>query len=241
MKVHRPQILDISQVSVAGILRFDSLFSVFQDMALQHTRDIGVEVNDLLDSGRTWVLNRVVVELMRMPRFEEHIDVYTWSRNIVRFKGLREYEIHSQGEKVIAASSLWVHMDIKTGRPARVPADYADRYSVLKDRATKVDVEKIGFEEVADPDFVLPVATRLSDYDINGHVNNAVMLQYIQTALYRCFKEHNEPGELDIRFMHEIPLAVADVSVVLQRTGDGCLFEVRGDDMVCVRGKLIWL
>lgn len=241
MKVHRSQVIDVSQVSVAGILRLDSLFSIFQGMAVQHTRNIGVEVNDLLDTGRTWVLNRVVVRFERLPRFEEHVDVHTWSRSIVRFKGVRDYEIHSRGERIVAASSLWVYMDIETGRPARVPAEYADLYSVHEDRATSDDVEKIGFEEISHPDFTLPVATRLSDYDINGHVNNTVMLQYVQTALYRCFEVQNKLSGLHVQFLHEISLAVTDVSVALQKTDDGCLFEVRSEDQVCVRGKLVWM
>ncbi|WP_163336245.1 acyl-[acyl-carrier-protein] thioesterase [Desulfopila sp. IMCC35008] len=239
MKIHRSQLVGVSEVSATGLLRLDSLFSIFQDMAILHTRQIGIEVNDLLDIGRTWMLNRVAVKIMDLPRFEEHIDVYTWSRSIVRFKGVRDYEILEKGEAIIAASSLWVYVDIKNGRLARVPPEYADRYSVVESRATDVDVEKVDFVDITRPDFILQIATRVSDYDINGHVNNAVMLQYIQTALYRYFDEQKSLGGLDVQFLREIPLTVTDVTVYLEKTTEGCLFEVRNENTVCVKGKLL--
>jgi len=236
MKVTTNQTVQLRDVSSEGILRLDALFNFFQEMAVLHTHKVGIGFKDLIGSGKTWVLNRVVAEILQLPSMEEQIELSTWSRKLHRIKGVREFEIKAQGRTIIQASSMWVFVDIKKGRPTRVPADYEDRYGTIEEQATTVDVEKLRFEPVTKPDFSLNIATRVADYDINGHVNNTVLLQYIETALVRFC-----PGEVQVKgiqliFMKEIPLSIDKVTVLLQKENNGCLFEIIQKDIVFVRG-----
>ena len=238
MKVTSEEIINVGDVSTTGYLRLDALFNIFQDMAVLHTHKVGFELNDLLGAGKIWVLNRVVVQISQLPRFEETIDIHTWSRKIVRFKGLRDFEMYSQGRSIIRASSLWVFVDINKGRPIRVPAEYENMYGIVQDRSTDVDVEAIKFEEISNPDYSLKVATRVSDYDINGHVNNAVVLQYIETGIVRFFSGKNVIDEIQLMFLKEIPLQVDEVTLLLQKRPHGCLFEIENNGVVFVRGAV---
>ena len=237
MKITNSEIINVGDVSTSGHLRLDSMFNIFQEMAVLHTHKVGLEINNLLESGKTWVLNRVVVQIAKLPKLEETVEISTWSRKIYRFKGLRDYEISAHGIPIIKASSLWVYVDVKKGKPIRVPDDYESRYGVIDNQSTDVDIENIKYEKITSPDYSLRIATRISDYDINGHVNNAVILQYIETGIVRFPNVHNNIDEIQLLFIREIPLHVDDIHVHLQKITSGCLFEIESNSVVFVRGS----
>lgn len=239
MKVQSSKIVNVGEVSTEGNLRLDAMFNIFQEMAVLHTHRIGIELNDFLSSGKTWVLNRFVVQVDQLPRLEDAIEIHTWSRKIYRFKGYREFEIYAQDRPIIKASSLWVYVDTRKGRPVRVPDDYEGRYGVVDQQSTGVDIEGIDFVPISNPDYSLQVATRISDFDINGHVNNAVMLQYIETALVRLRGNDYLNNDISLIFTKEIPFTVREVRVDLQKTEHGCLFEVSNGDLVFAQGTIM--
>lgn len=237
MKVTANEIINIGAVSRHGVLRLDALFHMFQEMAVLHTHEVGFELKDMFESGKTWILNRVAVDISKLPKLEESIDIFTWSRKIYRFKGLRDYEIFSDGKSIIRATSLWVYFDAGKGRPVRVPESFEERYGVVEDQATNVDIESLQFVNIARPDSSLPIATRISDYDINGHVNNAAILQYIETGIYRSTSEKVTIDRIKVVFQNEIPFAIDQINVQTERTDNGCLFEVRNQATVFARGN----
>ncbi len=238
MKIIKNEIIHVRDVSTDGHLRLDAMFNFMQEMAVFHTHEVGITMNDLIGSDKTWVLNRVVAQISQLPKLEEPIKLITWSRKLHRFKGVRDYEIAVNNRPIIKASSLWIFIDLKKGRPARVPGDYRDRYGIVEEQATTIDVEEIEFNPVTNADYTLNIATRVSDYDINGHVNNAALLQFIETALTRFYLRKIVAGEIQLTFLKEIPLAANEVNVLLQQTSTGCLFEITNKDMVCVRGAV---
>ena len=237
MKINSNEIINVGDVSTSGHLRLDAMFNIFQKMAVLHTHTVGFEINDLLDSGKTWVLNRVLVQIEQLPRLEDSVEINTWSRKIQRFKGVRDFEICVNGNRIISASSLWVYLDIDKGKPVRVPADYEARYGIVEEQSTTVDVEGIQYNKITNPDYALTIATRISDYDINGHVNNAVMLQYIETGMNRYCACHGIVEEIRLIFIREISLEIDEVNVRLQKTVNGCLFDIESDNVVFAGGE----
>ena len=238
MKITSQDRINVGDVSTEGYLRLDALFNIFQEMAVLHTHRVGFEIKDLLESGKTWVLNRVVVQIAKMPKLEDAIDVYTWSRKIYRFKGLRDYEIFARGESIIKAASLWVYFDFEKGRPIRVPEAFEEKYGTLDEQATGIDIEAVQFQPICRPDLSLPIATRISDYDINGHANNAVILQYIETGLSRLLAGTCTITGIELTFLKEIAFSIKQVNVVLERKDDIYLFEIENDGTIYVRGSV---
>lgn len=236
MKIQSQDIINIGDVSRYGSLRLDSLFNIFQEKAVLHTHQAGFELKDMFESHKTWILNRVAVEISKLPRLEETIDVSTWSRRIYRFKGLRDYEIIAAGESIIRATSLWIYFDAGKGRPVRAPEYFEQKYGVVMDQATDVDIESIQFAGITRPEFSFPIATRISDYDINGHVNNAAILQYIETGIRRSISEKSVIDRILLVFQKEIPFQIDQINVQIERTNNGCLFEVLNGRTVFVRG-----
>lgn len=238
MKIDSQDTINIGDVSRHGNLRLDSLFNMFQEMAILHTHRVGIELKDLFESRKTWMLNRVAADITKLPRLEETVETATWSRKIHRFKGIRDFEIFAGGESIIRATSLWVYFDARRGRPVRAPDYFEDKYGVVADQATDVDIESIGFAEITRPDLSIPIATRISDYDINGHANNAAILQYIETGIYRFAPEESRIERIQLVFQHEIPFNIDQVDVQIERTDSGCLFEVSDRETIFVRGAV---
>jgi acyl-ACP thioesterase len=239
MKIVSEQPIQVGDVATDRRLRLDALFNFFQEMAVLHTQRVGLSLNTLLESGHTWVLSRVVVQIAELPRLDDRIRLSTWSRGINRFKGFREFEVSLRGRRIVATSSLWIYLDVRTGRPVRAPESFAELYGLIGDRAVDSDCEAMRFADIDRIDYLLPVATRVADYDINGHVNNAVILQYLQTAVVRHFGQQSHVAEISLMFIKEIPLSVDEVRVAVQETATGCLLSVAGADQVFVKGHAV--
>ena len=62
------------------------------------------------------------------------------------------------------------------------------------------------------------VTTRISDFDPNGHVNNAVYFDYLETALAADGDHGAAPRRFLIQYQKEIPQSVGTVTVGV---GDG--------------------
>jgi len=236
MKIQSTEIINIGEVSRHGVLRLDALFNIFQEKAILHTHRAGFGIKDLFEAHKTWILNRVAVEISTLPQLEDEIEVHTWSRKIYRFKGVREFEIFSDEESIVKASSLWVYFDAEKGRPVRVPDYFEDKFGTVPDQAIADDIETIRFAEITGPDFSLSIATRPSDWDINGHANNAAILQYIETGIVHFVSDKVAITSIQLVFQKEIPFHITQVTVLLERTDTGCLFEVQGEGAVFVRG-----
>lgn len=236
MKIKSQDIVNIGEVSRSGSLRLDALFNIFQEKAVLHTHNVGVGLKDLIESHKTWILNRVAVEISELPKFEENLEVFTWSRKIYRFKGIRDFEIYADGKSIIRAASLWVYFDAEKGRPVRAPDYFEEKFGSVADQAIADDIEAIQFPGITTPDFSLSIATRISDYDLNGHVNNAVMLQYIETGINRAAPEGSVIEGIQLVFQREIPFDIDHIDVLIEQMTGGCLFELQNRGTVYVRG-----
>jgi medium-chain acyl-[acyl-carrier-protein] hydrolase len=238
MKIATRKMVQIGDVAINRRLRLDALVSILQQAAILHTQQVGVSLNSLLDSGRTWVLSRLVVEIGRMPELDEEVEVHTWSRAIQRFKGLRDYQFYIDGEPVASASTLWLYLDTEKRRPVRTPDEYQTLYGVDPTRATVTAIEQWEPPLVIEAEDGLTITTRLADFDVNGHVNNAVVLQYVETATVRVIGMNRAIRSLRLAFQKEIPVAVKDVQVAVHQQGDSCLFQIRNSETLFVSGMI---
>ncbi len=236
MKIKSKEIIQIGDVSADRRLRLDSMVNILQEMAILHTQKVGIGLNSLLDSGKTWVLNRMAVEIDRHPQLDEEIEIHTWSRSIKRFRGVRDYELRVGGKPIATASTLWLYIDIEKRRPVRAPKEYESLYGRVDTEATSVNLEEWKAPDIEDVDYTLLVTTRLSDYDVNGHVNNAVILQYIETAVSRALGDNFKIQHITLSFFQEIPFGVDEVYVAVSIKKNGCVFQVESGAVVFARG-----
>ncbi len=123
----------------------------------------------------------------------ERLELLTWGSGIgSRWAERRTTITGSEGAHVEAAS-LWVHVDLATGRPRKLDQRFTDAYSAA-----------IGGREVgarlrhgdAVPDVTTHAWTsRFADFDVVGHVNNAIYWAMVEEHL-----DLSVPGRLTVEF-----------------------------------------
>lgn len=167
-----------SEVDQDQNLTLNGIINYFQDCSTFHSEAIGLGIENLARKGRAWILSAWQIVIHRRLRFGEKITVQTWPYDFQGFYGFRNFALlDERGERAVCANSVWVYMDLETGRPVKVSADEVEGY-VLEERLDmeyaprKVPIPKESVE--MEPGTVLKY-----QLDTNHHVNNG---QYVQMA-----------------------------------------------------------
>ncbi len=161
-----------------GVLKPHSLFSYFTEVAGNHATHLGYGYHDLQHAGYFWVLSRILVEVDRMPRWDETVYLETWPKGVEKLFALRDFLMTGRGgETLVSATSAWLLLDTGRSRPHKIdvlPAGIPIRAGV---HAIPSLPEKLGtMESLAKcaEHRVMP-----SDLDVNNHVNNAEYIRWI--------------------------------------------------------------
>jgi acyl-ACP thioesterase len=199
-------------------LSLPGVFRLLQEAAIRQADQFEAGTGAMQTRGESWVLNRMAVAVYRYPRYEETLRVETWSSGIKGFKGYRDFRVHdAQGQVVIGGSSLWLYVSLKTKSIVRVPREIVTAFPVHEGDLFCPDLESLEFVGPAEPVRAAEFALRYSDVDTNDHVNNAVYLDLVQSALARvgvCPR----PATVRIKFSKAIPADAEVVSVRLDTT-----------------------
>ena len=171
-----------SEVDERGALSPAALLCYLQDCALFQSETLGVGVTHAAEVHRRWLLAAWEVEIARLPRFTERIEVSTWATGFTGLAHRNFTLVGADGEELVRADSLWFMYNDATGRPMRPPAEEIAPYEAdLRDDAP-LDMppiqRKIPLEGAGEP--MPPVAVTQAYIDTNHHVNNA---QYVGIAL----------------------------------------------------------
>lgn len=149
-----------------GRIRLAALARHLQDVAYDDVHDAGI--------GRSgnWVVRRVELDVTRLPKFGEQLDLETvctgvgprWAERLTHVrtdKGCRDG---------ITARALWVFVD-DDGRPRQLPAEFHERYPVPADRTRISPKLRHPLPPPSAARTEWPV--RAADFDLLGHMNNA--------------------------------------------------------------------
>ena len=104
-------------------MRLDATARFMQDVATDDASDAG------LDRKYGWLVRRTLIQTIEPARLGEQIAVSTWCAGIGRSWAERRTRIVGDRGASIDAVSLWVQVDVRTGRPARVASDFLDAYA----------------------------------------------------------------------------------------------------------------
>lgn len=209
-------IVSYREVDREEVLQLPAVFQLLQEAAIAHANRHDVGPRAVATSGESWVLNRIAVRIHRYARYEEPLRIETWSSGIKGFKGYRDFRVFDRaGELVIAGSSLWLYVSLATKSIVRVPRAVAERFPARSENVFCPELESLAFPEPGADEGAktIPVSVRYGDVDANGHVNNAVYLDYLQTALVRAGRPAR-PSEVRLKFGQGIP---ADADTVMVR------------------------
>lgn len=94
-----------------------------QDIAIEHTTAVGWPMERYFTTGATWVARSHFVEYLRPAFAGDTLVVHTWITGMATRSSPRRYLFLREGEAkpVAKAETLWVCVDVATGRPVRIP------------------------------------------------------------------------------------------------------------------------
>src|SRR4051794_32172642 len=112
----------LGDVTPKGRLRLDALARYLQDVANDDATDgIG-------EDAMAWVVRSTVVEVHAFPVFREALTLTTWGSGLgSRWAERRTSVLGEQGGRIEAAS-VWVHVDLASGRPKKLLPGFEDVY-----------------------------------------------------------------------------------------------------------------
>ncbi len=215
-----------------------ALFRLLHEATVEHWKLLGTDTREQQRSGYAWAVRKTALRLSRFPEYDEQLDVSTWIHRFTKITMNREFEITAGGKEVAAASSEWVCLDLSRRKLSRNHPQIPE--SSLLDRTTGIDHE---LHQLTSPreipvECTVEVRVRSSDFDSNGHVNNATYFEYLETLLLHCEEHIPIPLKLCMHFTKEITPDISVVTVGLQPSEQIRYFKISDADSVYALGEV---
>ncbi len=98
----------------------------FEDCSVQVARAHGWTMARMMASGFGIVARRYRIDYRQAAVLDDELELATWVSDAKRATAVRHYTISrvSDGQLLARAHGLWVWVDLATGRPIRIPADF---------------------------------------------------------------------------------------------------------------------
>lgn len=182
----------LCDVAPSGRVRLDALARWLQDAAAADFVDSG------LDNSGVWVVRRVQMRVARFPSFGEPVDVETFCSGTGALWAERRTTVRADGEPLVEAVALWIHLAPDGVRPQRLPAGFDHVYGASvagrRVRARLRHPAKPPADATA-----RPWRFRAADLDLANHVNNAVYRQVLEEDLSTLNPEATLAAEVQHR------------------------------------------
>jgi acyl-ACP thioesterase len=203
----------VADVSPRGRMRLDAIVRYLQDVSTDDTADAALEDAD------GWVVRRTVVEVERFPIMRERLALTTWCSGTGSHWAERRIQVIGDRGGRVETATTWVHLDLESGRPRRLPPQFleldgeAAAGRTLRARLVHPDVAD-GAERRAWP-------TRVTDFDVLGHINNAAYWIIVEEELGRR-RDLRAPLRAEVEHRDAIE-PVEPVEVAVSDGDDGTL------------------
>ena len=180
----------LGDVDPDGELRLDAIARYLQDVASDDALDAG------LSNALGWVVRRTMIRIDHAANVNERVRLTTFCTGAGRSWAERRTSIAGDHGAAIEAVSLWVQVDVATGRPAKLGHDFFEIYG--ESSGGRVVSSKLGLSNrPSQPTVLRSWVFRRSDLDQFGHVNNAAHWAVIEEMLQGGGIRRRGVGELE--------------------------------------------
>ncbi len=238
MMIEQTRIVDYAEADAAFRIKLGVLVRRLQEAAVSHSEKVGFGSRVLAAAKNAWILNRLGMTIYRWPTYLEPITVTTWHRGARGFMAYRDFRLTAGDEVVAVATSRWLFFDLERKRVVRVPKETTEAFTVEAQRATDIDLDAWKPPEVKETKIQMDITTRSSDYDPNGHVNNAVYFDYLETLLLGDADDNARPHRYLIQYQKEIARGAGRVTVGIGNGNAGRPFALWGEPGYYASGEL---
>jgi acyl-ACP thioesterase len=195
------RIVRLGDVDVRGLARFDAIARYLQDVASDDA------LTARLPNAMGWLVRRTMIRVDAPCRLNETIDLTTFCTGIGRSWAERRTSIVGDAGGSIDAVSLWVQIDVATGRPARLGEEFFERYGEAA--AGRTVSSKLTLPGPPTDARRGSWSFRATDVDPFEHVNNAA-----QWALLESLDEFDDRrGVAELEYLAPVGLTAVELLV----------------------------
>ncbi len=179
-----------------------TLFNYSQNSAWSHYSRVDRVLGPFLAANQIWAMTRVEIHLVRPARWQEVVEVETWSRGIEKLMAFRDFVVRDErGEQIAAGTSTWVVLDLESKRIQRL-TELSEKWPSKRDKSSiGKNAEKV--DPLTQPAYGEMFRVRYSDMDLNRHVNSARYVQWMLDSFGREFLEKHEVSKAEINYLDE--------------------------------------
>lgn len=194
--------LTAAQCNAQGELAPAQLVQQIIEVATEHADALGVGFVRLAQDGNLWVLSRIAIQMKRYPRLGIDYSLTTWIEGYNRHFSERNFEIAAaDGEVLGYARTIWVAINMASRRPADLSG-----ISYISDTvsAKECPMDKQGkIHPVEPPQIVHDYTFRVSDIDVNRHVNSARYVELILNQMDLADFDEDFLSRFEIEYRRE--------------------------------------
>jgi acyl-ACP thioesterase len=217
-------------------IKISNLCSYFQEIAGHHADHLGLGFHQIRRQGLVWVLSRLEISFLMLPKWGDTITIETWPAGNERLFYRREFTVKLYEQETIRASSFWLLINMETRRPKILPLPE----EIEKQNAGKYATEAMS-EDIAPVNegkgIIIPV--RYNDLDLNFHVNNIRYVGWLTDMFSVDYFINHIPEFLRIDFKHEVK-AGESVEIIKKDTDGIFAFKgkISGTDTTCFKALM---
>lgn len=208
----------LGDVTPDNRLRLDALARFLQDLSSDDTVDAA------FDNDMAWVVRRTLIEVAQTAVFREQLDLRTFCSGIGSRWAERRVSVRGELGAVIEAATLWVHVDLATGRPVPLDEQFHDLFGPTaggRQVSARLTLDAAPAPGERPDATVMPWPVRFVDLDLLGHVNNAASWALVEELLATRPELAGAPLRAELEYRDPIePGAAIEVVAV---DGDGQL------------------
>ncbi len=192
------------QVDAFLRLKGSALLNIFQEISVEQTELMGYRRDKSLDRGLLWVILKEVIDIHRMPLYDEAITIYTYPNKRMHNIFPRSYYIKDEkGEVIVEGKVLWALIDINNRKMIDPIEHGIDIPDLSNNRPFKMPFNKL---DATCLDKEVSLKALYSYCDLNGHINNTRYLDIAMDLLPLDLLKERPLKRVDIEYHHEIKL-----------------------------------
>ncbi len=108
---------------MGGIVYHANFLRFIERARSDFVRRLGVDQNAMRDAGVVWVVTRIEADYIAPARFEDALTVETSVEKRTSARLTMAQVVRRDGQELFRAMVTAVCMDMKTGKPVRLPAE----------------------------------------------------------------------------------------------------------------------
>lgn len=176
-------VVSTTELDRFGLLKMSAILDYFQTTAGIHASKINLGREDMLQKNLIWVLVRNKIQIIKPTYNIAKAECTSWPHKANKLTSVRDYELRNENDElVVKGSSVWALFDIKKNFISRFPENFFVG-EFLDKKIFENDLEKLHIYNKSDLILRYNIPIKLSMYDQNMHVNNAVYASFIYDDL----------------------------------------------------------